>query len=146
MKNLTNITSIIAFVLFLTWLVVEPSYEPAIGVIITIGTYIKHRYSKRNKINKIVYVINIRGYDKQHIKQFITEMTTEFFEIKNFRTRMVDGDWYDVIIETKERISHKDLYDYAREISKKDGCKVYEVRGENKTYGLRDGEGPLGYD
>lgn len=146
MKNVLNIISIISFVLFVAWFISEPSYEPGIGVLLSIASLLSIFYiDKINTIKKIVYKINVRGYGEKQLITLINCITDEFFEISKFRYKMVDGDWYDIIFEAKERISHKDIFEFVRTNPSGDYWKIYEVSGEGESYGLTDGELPICY-
>ena len=146
MKNIINIISIIAFILFIAWFISEPSYEPGIGILLSITSLISVFYiDKKNEVKKLVYKINVRGNGEEKLKVLIKSITDEFFEISRYRYKMVDGDWFDITFEAKERISHKDLFEFVRNRKSEDFWKVYEVTGEGQTYGLTNGEQPIGY-
>lgn len=143
MKKVINGITIATFVLFGVWFIKEPSYEPVIGLLITAGTLISLFFSSRmRKIKKYIYTVNVRGRTEKELKDFMITLTRDYFEISGYKVPKWKSEWKNVIIESKTKIDHKDLYYYFRENV---GGKVYYVEGEGKCFGLNSDEGPPKY-
>jgi len=68
MKKVIDLITIIATILFSLWFINEPSYEPAIGFILSAGTLLSTFFiDHKKRINKFIYVINIRGLNNKSI-------------------------------------------------------------------------------
>lgn len=147
-KKPISIIPIISLVLFVLWFIKSLDYEPAIGIIVSLGTFfgilIKNK-KNMTSTNRLIYSIQIRGYNEDELLIFIKNLTEKYFELSGYKYEMLDGDWYTVIFETKSKIKHDELYMTCLDITKNDGVKVYEVEGEGKIFGLLLGEGPAQY-
>jgi len=143
-KKIINGISIITLILFGLWFLNDRSYEPLIGLLLSIAGLISTFFiDKKKKIKKFIYTINIRGLTEKELKNFMNYVTTDFFEISSYRIPKKRGEWKNILIETKTKINHKDLYNYFRE---KAGGKTYYVEGEGKFFGLNNDEGPAEYN
>ena len=143
MKKIVNGISLITFVLFVIWFISEPSYEPAIGILISVGTLITIFFTDRmKKIKKYIYTINVRGQTEKELRKFMISLTKDFFEISGYKVPKRKSEWKNIIIESKTQIDHKKMYNYIRENV---GGKVYYVKGEGKSFGLITDEGPAKY-
>ncbi|MBU3822431.1 hypothetical protein KO566_10190 [Flavobacteriaceae bacterium XHP0103] len=143
MKKIVNGITFITFILFIIWFISEPSYEPAIGILIAVGTLITILFTDRiKKIKKYIYTISVRGQTEKELRKFMIDLTKDFFEISGYKVPERRSEWKRIHIESKTQIDHEKLYNYVRENI---GGKVYYVKGEGKSFGLITDEGPAKY-
>lgn len=143
MRKIINGITITTLILFGIWFIKEPSYEPAIGLLLTVGTLSTlFLTSRMKKIKKHIYTINVRGKTEKELKNFMISLTRDYFEVSGYKVPKRKSEWKHIIIESKTEIDHKDLYYYVRENV---GGKVYFVEGEGKCFGLNSDEGPAKY-
>lgn len=142
-----NIITITTAILFLLWFVSEPSYEPVIGFIISIGTLISVTvFNRRKNLKRLIYVIHSRGFSKVEMSHFLDQITYRFIQVSSYKVEKSSGEFFNVILESETKINLKELYRYSVKMALGRG-KIYYVKGRNKCYRiLGDGISPKYFD
>lgn len=131
-----KISLIVIAILSLIWLILLPGFDSLIAFVSSLSALIGVVYSNKKKLNtNYVYEVQIRGY--KEIDTVVHEISKEYFQIANYKAELIDGEWWNVVLDSKTRINHENLFYSIKEIVRGKG-KVYHVTGEGKSFGLMD--------
>jgi hypothetical protein len=133
-KTIIISTGLIA-ALCVFWFIHSPGYDSLVCFISSISILIIELVVPlwRKYIGQNIYTIHVRAIDE---KEFMTYLKGIFNEIKRYRVTKIDGEFSNIIINTRRPINHKELYDISHEKIREYQGKIYSVVGKRKAYGI----------